>query len=92
MELLETTFKDCSAEKTNITCPNCKSKLYRKQIQIDATKFKVIKQIGITHKVVNFCIGEDCPYLELGVIFYNGKHEKFLGLEEIDIIMSKRKK
>ena len=55
-------------------------------------KFKGVKQIGITHKAVNFCIGNGCPFLEQGVIFYNGKHEKFLSLEEIDIIISKSNK
>jgi hypothetical protein len=92
MELLQTIFKDSKAVKTNTSCPKCTLKLYQKKIQIDTLKFKIIKQIGITHKAVNFCIGNDCPYLEQGIIFYNGKHENFLGLEEIDIIMSKRKK
>lgn len=89
MELLQKTFKDCKTEKTKTTCPKCKSILYRKKIQIDVMKFKGVKQIGITHKAVNFCIGNGCPFLEQGVIFYNDKHEKFLSLEEIDIIMSK---
>ena len=89
MELLQKIFEDCKTEKTKSSCPKCKSILYRKKIQIDTRKFKGVKQIGITHKAVNFCIGKGCPFLEQGVIFYNGKHEKFLSLEEIDIIMSK---
>lgn len=92
MELLQKTFKNCITEKTKTSCPKCNSLLYHKKIQIDALKYKGIKEIGVTHKAVNFCVEMGCPFLEQGVIFYNGKQEKFLSLEEIDIIMSKNNK
>ena len=92
MELLQKTFINSTTEKTKMSCPKCNSILYCKKIPIDPLKYKGAKDVGVTHKAVNFCICEGCPYLEQGVIFYNGKQEKFLNLEEIDIIFSKGKR
>ena len=89
MELIQNIFKDSKTEKTNKKCPKCKSNLFMKRIKIDAKKFKAAKKIGITHKAVNFCGAPECPFLEQGVFFNDGKSEKFLGLDEIEDLMFK---
>ena len=87
MELLQQTFKDGKTEKINKSCPTCNEPLYNKRVKINENLYKAVKKKGITHKAVNFCANPECSFLEQGVIFYDGKKKRFLGLEEIDDLM-----
>ena len=89
MELLHKAFKGSKSEKIKKACPNCESPLYNKRVEIDGNIYKAVTKKGITHKAVNFCANPECPFIEQGVILYDGKKERFLGLDEIDDLMFK---
>jgi len=90
MELLHKTFQGSKPEKIKKSCPNCKKPLYHKRVKIDGNVYKAVSKKGITHKAVNFCANPECPFLEQGVILFDGKEERFLGLDEIDALMFNR--
>ncbi len=87
MQTLPETFKHCETRQIDKICPLCKAKLNQKRLEIDDAKFGGLKEIGITHKAVNFCSNPECVFLEQGIVYVKEELERFLDLKRIDALM-----
>ena len=92
MQNLYDNFKDCKSIKIRKKCPTCNAILHRKRLKVDPNQYKGLRQLGIVYKAVDYCVTNDCNFLEQGVLYFNGKDVMFLNLDEMEGLMKEKLK